>query len=88
MNTDNAKSVANLQIQYETEKKEQQITLLNKDNELQTKELDKQKFVRNGFIAGFGVMILFAGLFLVQRNKISKEKRAVTAFSSISSPPK
>lgn len=71
---ESAQSVANLQIQYETEKKEQQITLLNKDNELQTKELDKQKLVRNGFVAGFGVMLLFAGLFLFQRNKITKEK--------------
>lgn len=75
MNKDNVNSVANLQIQYETEKKEQQINLLSKDKAIQDKELDKQKVVRNGFIAGFGVMILFAGLFLFQRNKISKEKR-------------
>ncbi len=74
LNKESSQSVANLQIQYETEKKEQQITLLNKDNELQTKELDKQKLVRNSFVAGFGVMLLFAGLFLFQRNKITKEK--------------
>jgi len=36
--------------------------------------LQQQKLVRNAFIGGFGVMLLFAGVFFFQRNKIGKEK--------------
>ncbi|MBK9249829.1 MAG: tetratricopeptide repeat protein [Ignavibacteria bacterium] len=37
-------------------------------------ELQKQKLMRNGFIGGFSIMIVFAGFFLFQRNKIKKGK--------------
>ncbi|MFN8359516.1 MAG: adenylate/guanylate cyclase domain-containing protein [Candidatus Kapaibacterium sp.] len=40
-------------------------------------ELQKQKLTRNGFIAGFVVVLLFAGVFFRQRNKISKQKEMV-----------
>ncbi len=70
-----ANSLTSLQIDFEVEKKEAEIALLNKDNEMQSKELDKQKVVRNAFIGGFSIMLLFAGIFLLQRNKISKEKK-------------
>ncbi|MEO8588169.1 MAG: adenylate/guanylate cyclase domain-containing protein [Flavobacteriales bacterium] len=75
LNADKAKAVANLQIQYETEKKEQEILLLGKDKEVQAKEIQKQKLVRNGFIGGFALVALFASLFLFQRNRIGKEKK-------------
>ncbi|MEO8066946.1 MAG: adenylate/guanylate cyclase domain-containing protein, partial [Flavobacteriales bacterium] len=75
LNADKAKAVATLQIQYETEKKEQQIVLLGKDKEVQAKEIQKQKLVRNGFIGGFGLVLVFAGVFLFQRNRIGKEKK-------------
>jgi adenylate cyclase len=39
------------------------------------KELQKQKLVRNGFIAGFAVVLLFAVVFFSQRLKINKEKK-------------
>ena len=38
-------------------------------------ELRKQKLVRNGFIGGFAAMVLFAGIFFAQRNKIKKGKK-------------
>ena len=38
-------------------------------------ELQKQRFVRNGFIGGFAAMVLFAGIFFAQRNKIRKGKK-------------
>ncbi len=38
-------------------------------------ELQKQKLVRNGFIGGFAAMVLFAGIFFTQRNKIKKGKK-------------
>ncbi|MFN8359522.1 MAG: adenylate/guanylate cyclase domain-containing protein [Candidatus Kapaibacterium sp.] len=37
-------------------------------------ELRQQKLVRNGFIGGFGIMLLFAGVFFFQRNRIANEK--------------
>ncbi len=39
------------------------------------KELQRQKLVRNGFIGGFAVVLLFAGVFFRQRIRISKEKK-------------
>ena len=41
---------------------------------LQGKEIQKQKLMRNGFMGGFALVALFAGVFLFQRNRISKEK--------------
>jgi len=39
------------------------------------KELQTQKLVRNSFITGFAVVLLFAGVFFRQRNKTKKEKQ-------------
>ena len=41
---------------------------------IQVKEIQKQKLVKNGFIGGFALVALFAGVFFMQRNRISKEK--------------
>ncbi|HNE79126.1 MAG TPA: adenylate/guanylate cyclase domain-containing protein [Flavobacteriales bacterium] len=75
LNADKAKAVANLQIQYETEKKEQQIVLLGKEKEVQQQEIAKQKVVRNGFMAGFALVAVFAVVFLFQRNRINKARK-------------
>ena len=42
---------------------------------IQTKELQKQKVIRNGFVGGFALVALFAGVFLMQRNRISKARK-------------
>jgi len=73
INTD--KKLGTLQFTFDLEKKESQINLLNKDKEIQIQELKRQKLVRNGFIGGFAVVLLFAGVFFTQRNRISKEKK-------------
>ncbi|MFZ1687632.1 MAG: tetratricopeptide repeat protein, partial [Flavobacteriales bacterium] len=39
------------------------------------REIDRQKLVRNGFVGGFALVALFAGVFFVQRNRISREKK-------------
>ncbi|MBK6341005.1 MAG: hypothetical protein IPF41_00025 [Flavobacteriales bacterium] len=41
---------------------------------IQQKEVQKQKLMRNGFMGGFALVALFAGVFFFQRNRISKEK--------------
>lgn len=73
VNTD--KKLGTLQFTFDLEKKESQISLLNKDNEIQQQEIKRQKLVRNSFIGGFAIVLLFAAVFFKQRNRISKEKK-------------
>ncbi len=73
INTD--KKLGTLQFGFDMEKKESQIKLLNKDKELQEQEIRRQKVVKYSFIAGFAVMVLFAGVFFAQRNRIHKAKK-------------
>ena len=64
------------QMQYEFDKKEAAAKAeQEKKDAIALKELQKQKLVRNGFIGGFAVVLLFAGVFFTQRNKISKGKK-------------
>ena len=72
---DRIKAVSDLRFQYDTEKKEQQIVLLGKDKEVQAKEIQKQKVMRNAFMGGFALVALFACVFFLQRNRISKERK-------------
>lgn len=74
-NIDQDKKLQGVEFTYQIEKKQSQINLLTKDQELKQKEISRQKLVRNGFIGGFAVMLLFAGVFFTQRNRISREKK-------------
>ncbi|MFM7217835.1 MAG: adenylate/guanylate cyclase domain-containing protein [Bacteroidota bacterium] len=74
-NIDQDKKLQGAEFNYQIEKKESQISLLTKDQELKQQEIRRQKLVRNSFIGGFAIMLLFAGVFLSQRNRISKEKK-------------
>ena len=56
-------------MKYEYEKKE---AVAKVESE---KQLQKQKLIRNGFVLGFIIVLLFAGVFFNQRNKISKAKK-------------
>lgn len=67
INEESKRQFAEMNAKYETEKKDNQISLLNKDSE-------KQKIIRNGFIGGFVIVLLCAGIFFSQRNKIKKGK--------------
>ena len=69
------KKLGTLQFTFDLEKKESQINLLNKDKEIQQQEIQLQKLVRNSFIGGFAIVLLFAVVFFAQRNRISKEKK-------------
>ena len=67
-NTETDKKLGTLQFGFDLEKKETQI----KQNE---QEIKRQKLVKYSFIGGFAVMVLFAGVFFAQRNRIKKAKR-------------
>jgi len=73
INTD--KKLGTLQFTFDLDKKQGEINLLTKDQEIKDQEIKRQKLVRNGFIGGFAIVALFAGIFLKQRNRISKEKK-------------
>lgn len=74
-NIETDKKLGTLQFGFDMEKKQDEIKLLNKDKELQERNLQRQKLVRNVFIGGFGIVLLFAAVFFKQRNRISKEKK-------------
>ncbi len=74
-NRETDKKLGTLQFTFDLEKKESEINLLNKDKKIQEQEIKRQKLVKYGFIGGFTVVLLFASIFLKQRNRISKEKK-------------
>ena len=69
------KKLQGVQFAFDIAKKESQIGQMTKDKEIQQQELRRQKMVKNSFVGGFAVVLLFAGIFFNQRNKISKEKK-------------
>lgn len=64
-NQENTKKMVTMQLQFDFDKKEA----------VAKKELQHAKWVSNGFIGGFSVMLLFAVIFLYQRNRIRKGKK-------------
>lgn len=75
-NKENTKKLTTLELQYEFDKKEATAKLeQEKKDAIAAEELRRNKLVRNGFIGGFSVVLLFAVTFLSQRNKIKKGKK-------------
>jgi class 3 adenylate cyclase len=74
-NLETDKKLGTLQFTFDLQKKESEISLLTADKKNKDLQLAKERIVRNGFVGGFAVMVLFAGIFFRQRNRISKEKK-------------
>lgn len=72
LNKENFKQVAELNTRYETEKKEKEILLLTKDQQLSAKILKEQQFVRWGLIGG--MVLLFISVFSIYRRYRFKQK--------------
>lgn len=68
-----AKQLSELQVQYQTEKKEQEIKLLNEVNKLQQAEISAKTFARN---ATFGGAVLLLGLLGLVYNRYQLKRRA------------
>jgi len=74
-NEENTKKLTQLEMQYEFDKKEAATQAeQEKKDAIAAQELKQQKLVRNGFMGGFTTVLLFAGVFFIQRNRIGKEK--------------
>ncbi|UCH94690.1 MAG: protein kinase [Candidatus Aminicenantes bacterium] len=56
------KQLDQLQVQYETEKKEQEIVVLKKNNEIQQLRLSRERITRNAFIIGFILVLIILAL--------------------------
>ncbi len=69
------KDIARLQMQYETERKENQILLLKQQARIRELNLKKQKFLNYFFIAAFAsalVVMMFLIGYLLNKNKLNK----------------
>jgi signal transduction histidine kinase len=65
------KQINDLQVRYETDRKEQEISALNREKELQEARLLQEKTVRNGLILGFILLTLIIAILLVNyRQKV------------------
>ncbi len=74
-NEANTKKITQLEMQYDFDKKEAATQMeQEKKDVIAAQELKRKNLERNGFMAGFAVVLLFAGVFFRQRNRIGKEK--------------
>jgi adenylate cyclase len=71
-NKENTEKIVQQKMQYEFDKK---VTQSEAQQAVTQKELQRQKLVRNVLVGGFAVVLTFALLFLVQRNRIRNEKK-------------
>ena len=74
-NEENTQKITRLEMQYEFDKVQaSQKAEQEKKDAIANEKLQRQRMVRNGFIGGFAIVLLFAVVFFFQRNRIGKEK--------------
>jgi len=80
LNEETAKALIRLQIEYESENKDKEITLLNKDRELQNAKIKQQNSIRNYLISSIIIILLLLSVIYnrftikTKTNKIIEEK--------------
>lgn len=72
--------IALLKIQYETEKKDNEIEILSKDKSLQKQQLENQRLFRNGMLAGV-VLLMIVGLLIFRSFRLKKKLEKQQAIS-------
>src|SRR3974377_2156077 len=72
LNEQSNKQITEMQTKYETEKKEQQINLLNKDKEIQKAELKRQQIVIWSVAGGLMIVLLLSVFIFRERRKSEK----------------
>jgi class 3 adenylate cyclase len=73
---DNQRALIKHQYKYEFDLKSTVLKAAqDKKDAIALEEMQKQKIVRNVFIAGFSIMLFFALIFFIQSNKIKKGKK-------------
>ncbi len=79
LNADVNKQFQELQVKYETEKKDQRITLLAQEKQLQEKEIQRQATLKNVFIGGAILTVLLASLLWYTFRQRLKNQRTIAA---------
>ncbi len=74
-NIDTDKKLSGLLFNFEIEKKQGQIDLLTKDKELKELDLQRQKVIKNVTFGGLSMVLLFLGVVLKQKKKITAAKK-------------
>lgn len=75
-NETSAKQVAEMSTKFESEKKEQEILLLQKDKQLQDVEVSRLKTIRNIIIGGLVLVLIFV-LVLINRFVLIKRQKTL-----------
>ncbi len=83
IDTESTKQMAEMQTKYETKKKEQQITLLNKEGELNKSEAKRQRIIIESVVLGLVLMGLFAGFIFRSLRITRKQKQIIEAQKTI-----
>jgi len=76
MNEESERQIAEMKTKYETEKKDNEIELLNKNNEIKSVKIEKQRATVRYIVGGFLLLIVFASIAF----RLYNQKRK-TAFS-------
>lgn len=75
-NMNKANEITRKEMNFEFDKKEAKTKAEQEQREVVAKkELQRQKLLRNSFVSGFIIMMVFAGIFFKQRNKIKLGKK-------------
>ncbi len=69
-----AEAIASMQTRYETEKKEKEIDLLNKENKIKELTIRRQALLRNGII-GLAALLAVIGVLLFNRYRTAQRQR-------------
>ena len=70
-NENSSEQIAELQTKYESEKKDKEISILQREKKIRELELDSQTMLRNSLIAGIAVLLIIAFL-IYNRYRIKK----------------
>jgi two-component sensor histidine kinase len=71
-----SRQIKQLEVEYETEKNKNVITVLNQKNQLQQNHLDREKLVRNFTIGGIALLFIIMGL-LYRQYRIKQQSNKV-----------
>lgn len=74
-NIDTDKKLEGLLFNFEMDKKQGEINLLTKDKELKELDLQRQKVIKNVTFGGLAMVLLFLGVVMMQKKKITAAKQ-------------
>ncbi len=77
LTAESLKELNELKTRYETDKKDQQIELLSKENEINLKEAQRLATVKNAFVTGIILLALFAVLVVYTLNQRLKNQKLI-----------